>query len=62
MKRTTTILGTLCLSVLVACGGGPEAKNPTDKKTTAPDAASQEVSKDAQAKFNVGLDYICVKR
>lgn len=58
MKRTvTTILGTVCLSVLVACGGGgPEAKNPSDKKPTPDSGGGQEVSKDAQAKFNAALD------
>ena len=58
MKRTIGILGAGIVLLTVACGGGetPVAKTPGASKTAGPGAATSDLSKDAQAKFNSAVD------
>jgi len=52
----TALLGSL-LSLAFACGGGNKVEPTTPSKGgTKPNAPAEEVSKDAQAKFNAALD------
>jgi len=52
----TAFLGSL-LTLVVACGGGNKVEPTTPSKPgTAPGTPTEEVSKDAQAKFNAALD------
>jgi tetratricopeptide (TPR) repeat protein len=55
MKRTTTLTAGALFTLLAACGGGNKEPVTPTKGPDKP-VAAEEVSKDAQAKFNAALD------